>query len=277
MRLRPQVPADVPAAARVAVEAMAPYVSADAPGRDAWVRRRTAHLQRTDPRGAWLAEDEATGEALGVGLALVREGVWGLSLLAVRPDRHARGTGGALLDAALTHDEGVQGWLITASTDPRAMRLYARAGFALHPCVSAGGIVDREALPAGLRARPTDDLEQAGALGRAVRGAAYGAEDLALWDGPALLIPGRGFAVARDGTPVVLCATDEAAAADLLWSCFASGPRGGTVSVDFLTAGQDWAVSVCLRAGLALSPEGPLYTRGRLGPLRPWLPSGSLL
>jgi hypothetical protein len=40
---------------------------------------------------------------------------------------------------------------------------------------------------------------------------------------------------------------------------------------------QEWAVRIGLAAGLALSLEGPVFTRGTLGPLRPWLPSGTLL
>jgi hypothetical protein len=49
------------------------------------------------------------------------------------------------------------------------------------------------------------------------------------------------------------------------------------VTVDFLTAGQDWAVRACLDAGLALSPDGPFFTGGDLGPLRPYVPSGAYL
>ena len=39
----------------------------------------------------------------------------------------------------------------------------------------------------------------------------------------------------------------------------------------------DWAIQTGLAAGLLLSPDGPLFTRGTLGPLRPWIPSGALL
>jgi hypothetical protein len=114
-----------------------------------------------------------------------------------------------------------------------------------------------------------------------VRGGAYDPEDLALLCAhggrQALLVEGRGFAIHDRGSPSLLVASDDETAADLLWSCLAAGPRGGSVHVDFVTAGQDWAVRTGLAAGLALSPEGPLYTRGELGPLRPWLPSGALL
>ena len=41
-------------------------------------------------------------------------------------------------------------------------------------------------------------------------------------------------------------------------ACFAQAPRGATVQVDLLTAGQDWAVRTCLRAGLVGVPVIPL-------------------
>ena len=277
MRIRPLDPADVDAAIHVAGRALQPYVGDPTADRFAWLQRRFAHMQRTDPGGAWVAEDDE-GALTGIALAIVREGVWGLSLLAVDPSSHARGTGTRLIRATLAHEGGGErGGLIVSSTDPKAMRLYARSGFDLLPCVDLGGIVDRDAIPARLRARETDDLEAAGALGRAVRGAAYAAEDLAMLAKPVLMIEGRGFAVERDGAPTLLCATDDEAATDLLWSCLARSAPGSSVDVDFLSARQDWAVQACLAAGLAITPGGPIFARGDLGPLRPWIPSWSLL
>jgi hypothetical protein len=116
-----------------------------------------------------------------------------------------------------------------------------------------------------------------------VRGGAYEPDDLAflLQARPGLVlqaVAGRGFVLHdADGSPTLLCARDDDAAADLVWSAFAAGTPGASVHLDFLTAGQDWAIAVALEAGLALSPEGPVFTRGAVGPLRPWLPSGSLL
>ena len=276
VRLRPLRPEDVPAAAAAAVEAL-PVPPERADAQRAWSQRRIAHLQATDPDGAWAAEED--GEVIGVGLGVVRDGIWGLSLLAVRPDRHARGAGRLLLEATLRTAGDARGALIASSTDPKAMRLYARAGFDLRPCVAAAGIPDRAALPAGLGCRPSEDVEAAAALSRPVRGGAYDAGDLALLveKGTLLVVDGRGFAVHLDGHVNVLCATDEEAACDLLWSCLADAPRGATCEAEFLTAGQDWAVRTALAAGLALSPDGPMFTRGALGPLRPWLPSGSFL
>ena len=86
-----------------------------------------------------------------------------------------------------------------------------------------------------------------------------------------------GWAAVREGSPVLLAARDEQIARDLLWSALASAGPGASVHVDFMTAGQDWAVDVCLKARLALSPEGPVFVRGDVGPFRPYLPSGAYL
>src|SRR5881394_2603417 len=60
---------------------------------------RVGHLQRTDPDGALAAEVD--GQLVGLALALVREGMWFLSLLVVRPSFQGNGLGRELLDAAL--------------------------------------------------------------------------------------------------------------------------------------------------------------------------------
>ena len=43
---------------------------------------------------------------------------------------------------------------------------------------------------------------------------------------------------------------------------FASDEPDGTYGIDWITAGQDWAVEVALAAGLALSPDSPLFACG---------------
>jgi hypothetical protein len=107
-----------------------------------------------------------------------------------------------------------------------------------------------------------------------VRGAAHG-EDLAGL-GRLLTRPG-GFAIHEEGTVRVLAALDEGTAATLMRACFAQAPRGATVQVDLLTAGQDWAIRTCLEAGLALSPGGAVFVRGDVGPMRPYVPTGAWL
>jgi hypothetical protein len=95
--------------------------------------------------------------------------------------------------------------------------------------------------------------------------------------GQLLVLDDGGWAVSRDGSPVLVAAFDDDAARDLLWSCFAAGEPGAAVHVDFISAGNDWAVEVALDMGLSLTPDGPIFTRGDLGPLAPYLPSGAYL
>jgi len=56
-----------------------------------------------------------------------------------------------------------------------------------------------------------------------------------------------------------------------------SGPRGATVSVDIVSAENGWAVDVGLEAGLSIGSCGPMFVRGRLGALAPFLPNGAYL
>jgi GNAT superfamily N-acetyltransferase len=271
MEIRPMRAGDVEAAFRMTQDAFS-----GGPPPEPRPPVRIAHLLDTDPGGCWVADD---GALAGVAIGIVREGLWGLSLLVVRPDVQARGVGRALMEPALAHGAGTRGGLILSSTDPRAMRRYARAGFALRPCVAAAGTVDRSALPALCGAvRESADAEATAPFSRAVRGATHAPDVPAmLASGGALLRHERGFAVHAGGTVKLLAALDDDAARALLWGCLAASGPGATVGVDFLTAGQDWAVEVCLAAGLALSPDGPLFARGDVGPLRPYVPSGAYL
>jgi GNAT superfamily N-acetyltransferase len=284
MEIRPLTADDVPAADRAAWSALREHIpDAFAHENEERARRgqyRIAHLLETDPDGAWVAE--ADGEVVGIGLALLREGVWGLSLLAMRPGLQSRGGGRRLLEATLRYAEGARGAIILSSTDPRAMRRYALAGFELRPSVTFAGIVDRSAIPAGLRSRPASaaaDRELCDAVSRNVRGAAHG-PDLEMFEavgGSLLVHDDGGWAAVRDGSPALVAARDDAIATDLLWSTLATGGPGETVHVDFVTAGHDWAVQACLAARLALSPDGPVFVRGDVGPFAPYLPSGAYL
>jgi GNAT superfamily N-acetyltransferase len=280
MDVRLLAPADVARAAAVSVDALGAGPAGDTPAQlRTRMGDRIEHLRRTDPAGAWVAEDD--GEIVGVAQALVRDGVWGLSLLSVTPRLQARGIGRRLLAAALRCADGTRGQLIMSSVDPKAMRVYAQAGFALLPGVAAAGIPRGVAMPEGVAtSSPEDAAEVARTAGRAVRGAGYDAGDLAMLEsrGARILTLGdRGIAAHRDGSPRLIAATDEEAATLLLRGCLADAPRGGTVGVEPLIAGNDWAIRTCLDAGLALSPDGPLFTRGVVGRMSPWIPSGALL
>lgn len=240
---------------------------------------RIRHLVRTDPGGAWGAE--AGGRLVGAALALVRDGLWGLSLLVVEPASQSGGIGGALLRAALAHGDGARGGIILASEDPRALRSYARAGFALRPAFDARGEVRR---PPGTpaRVRPVAwprDRDLIVAAGRAVRGAGHGGEIPAwLAAGSTVLVHEEGgFAVHAGGAVKLVAAERDEVARELLCAILAAVGEGDRVSVDFITAGQDWAVGAVLDAGLDLRAGGAVCVRGDVGPLRPYVPSGSYL
>jgi GNAT superfamily N-acetyltransferase len=243
---------------------------------------RIRHLLEADPGGAWVAEVD--GALAGAALALVRDGIWGLSLLIVAPDQQRRGAGGRLLEATLGHAADARGGLILSSEHPGAIRSYARAGFTLQPSVSAAGVVAQERIP-DVAARVVDagrdGIAAADAIGRAVRGAGHGRDlPVALDHGARLLLlDDRAFAVTAvaDTKVYLLGARDEQAARTVLWAALASAGPGATVEVDVLTADQQWAIETCLDAGLAFSPAGPLFVRGALGPLAPYLPSGAYL
>lgn len=248
-----------------------------------WITGRLEHLLVTDPGGAWVLDGD--GEVRGVSMALVREHVWGLSLFAVDEDLRGRGSGRALLKASLAYGEEreAEGWLVVSSESPAAMRLYSHhAGMDVRPAVACLGIPDLGKAPD--QAADVVDAGPAGvalaeAIGREVRGAGHGSDlDAALSLGCRLLVyEDRAFALARDGVVSLLAGRDDEAAAIALWGVFLTAPRGSTAIVTSLTGSQQWAVRTCLQAGLPLSVDGPLMTRGRLGPLAPYVPNGLLL
>ncbi|MGZ6827019.1 MAG: GNAT family N-acetyltransferase, partial [Mycobacteriales bacterium] len=225
--IRPLLPEDVPAAADVTWAAFADLdvrtghpPAERTPEAEERGRLRVAHLQRTDPGCAWVAEVD--GEVVGCSVALVREGMWFLSLLMVRPGRQSGGLGRQLLEAALTTSTD-RSW-ITSTVDARALRRYQRAGFALHPTYTAHGPVDRALLPAvgGVRAGDWQrDGDLVDAVARATRGATV-APDLPYLDGlglPLVVVDdagGRGFAVLRSTGQMWVAATTDDAARRLL-------------------------------------------------------------
>ena len=286
--IRPLADADVPAAQAMAHDSLsemaARYEGETAPEQQPPDRitrgqARLRHLLATDPAGSWVAADGP--DVVGVALALRRDDFWFLSLLAVATDRQGQGIGRALMEAALSHAVGCSGAQIMASPDPKALRRYAAAGFALHPAYAAKGPVDRSQIPGGRAVREGNlaaDATLVDAVATRLRGAPLGPDLGFLVDrGGRLLVvdepAGQGFAVVSNGYVCPIGADSPQLAQLLLWAALgaASEPE---VTVEWLTADQQWAIDVCLAARLPLSPGPSRCVRGRLGPLTPYLPSG---
>jgi GNAT superfamily N-acetyltransferase len=240
---------------------------------------RVRHLATTDPEGAWAVEED--GELVGAAQSIVREGVWGLSLLVVHPRMQGSGIGRELMARSLRTMAGTRGGIILSSEDPRAMRLYFRSGFALRPTLDARGApVRRPAAPETVRpVRWPEDSGIVDAAGRYVRGAGHGTDVPAMLEGGnEVLVHDRGgFVVHRAGEVKALAAHDDDTAADLLRAAINGTPPGGNASVEFISAGHDWAVGVVLDAGMELIGGGAIFVRGELGPMAPYLPSGAYL
>jgi ribosomal protein S18 acetylase RimI-like enzyme len=269
--------ADLAAVAELAAAAFDFDIS-DPTRRERW-HARLAHPLSTDPGGAFVAE-RAGGLLVGAAQVVVRERLWCLSLLAVEPSAQSLGAGRALLERALSSAvQSTDIGLIPSSSDPRALRLYALAGFALLPTFEAAGTLDRTSLPTPggeVHAGGLADLEALAPISREVRGAAHTSElEFALRFGGRLLRLGdRGFAVALPGHGVwLLAARDDEAAKELLWAALAVADTERPV-VRWITGEQQWAVEVLVQAGLRLVPYGALGVRGEPGTMRPFLPSG---
>lgn len=232
---------------------------------------RIGHLQRTDPDSAWAAEVD--GELVGCALALVRDGMWFLSLLAVKPGYQGKGIGRELLDASLTTATD-RSWILS-TVEPAAVRRYQRAGFALHPTYTAKGVPDRAAIPAVTGVRVGDeDAETIDHVLRTRRGAGFGRETGYLTERGfrVAVVPGKGFAVLRAQGTAWLGATDEGTARDLLWTVLAEATE--PVEIDWLGADQQWAIDVCLDAHLTLGAGASVCLRGQ-PTMSPYLPNGA--
>jgi GNAT superfamily N-acetyltransferase len=239
---------------------------------------RIHQLIERDPGGAWVTEHD--GELAGAALAIDRDGLWGLSLLVVDPAHQSAGVGRALLARSLGYAEGGRrGGVILASPDPRALRAYARAGFAAHPCFRAHGRPKTTEPPAGVRDGGPEDLPLIERVDLAVRGAAHGSDIEAMLRAECRLLVAadRGYTVIGRSGIRLLAALDEPAAVDLLRAGLAAAPAGADVSVEWITARQDWAIGPVLDAGLSLVSDGAVFVRGDVGLFQPYLPSGPYL
>lgn len=244
-------------------------------------RGRLASFVEHDRPGCWVAEQD--DELVGVTTASMREGVWGLSLLAVRPGAQATGIGKTLLDLALEYGQGSHTGIICASDDSRALRRYAAAGFRLYPGYEAGGV---PTAPGEIDTRYVEQIDPSpfvvSPIDRAVRGGARG-PDYALLTRPDLRWYGvkrdgaRGYAIASDDRVLCVAAETEEAAAALLRRILAEAAHDGrATALQSLTGGQQWALDVVLEFRLSLELTGSVCWRGRPEP-RAYLPNGALL
>lgn len=290
--IRPMTPEDVPAAERLSDEGFHeldvrmhrpswPAPERRSPGHSEWWTERTLHLLRTDPGGSWVAEDE-TG-LVGFASGFVRDTTWCLATYVVRPGLQGRGIGKPLLEAALQHGRGCLHAMVCASADPKALRRYHLAGFALHPQMSLTGTVDRSAIPVidKVREGSAADTDLMNSVDRQVRGAAHGPDHALLQRMCRVVVSdtdtGSGYVYLRDEATVgLLAATNRRTAARLLWAALADAPPDRTAHVPHVTAANQWAIDVGMAARLELHQDGYLGLRG-MKPPAPYLHDGALL
>ena len=107
----------------------------------------------------WVAEDDATGRAVGYARSIVRDGVRELTEFFVLPDAQSAGVGRGLLARAFP-DEGVRHRAIVATIDPRAIARYLRAGLdARVPMIGFEGAPRDERLATDLVREPMDPVD----------------------------------------------------------------------------------------------------------------------
>jgi GNAT superfamily N-acetyltransferase len=283
-------PADVPVAERLTAESYyeldtrtfsphwpAPVLRPEARS-GGWVTR-TTHVLTTDPSGCWVAEDDSG--LLGVAISLRRELLWALSSFAVRPGLQGQGIGRPLLEAAMTHSRGCLRGMLSASSDPKALRRYTAAGFRLHPQMWLYGAVDRSTLPVVEKVREGSaaDIELMDSLDRRTRGAAHGPDHELLLSTTRLQVSdtgsGSGYVYSDPGGgPLLLAASNRRTAARLMWAVLADAEDPVTVS--HVSGANDWAVAVGMAARLDLHQSGYLALRG-MKPPAPYVHHGALL
>lgn len=107
----------------------------------------------------WVAEDDATGRAVGYARSIVRDGVRELTEFFVLPDAQSAGVGRGLLERTFP-DEGVRHRAIVATIDPRAIARYLRAGLdARVPMIGLEGAPRDERLATDLVREPVDPVD----------------------------------------------------------------------------------------------------------------------
>jgi hypothetical protein len=217
----------------------------------------------------------------GFATSYQRELMWILASYAVRPGLQGQGVGRQLLAAALHHGRGCLRGMLAASADPKAVRRYHQAGFALHPQMLMTGTVDRGTLPVVERVREgsSGDIDLMNSVDRATRGAAHLSDHEVMVELHRLLVTdhrtGSGYAyLDGGGSPVLLAATNRRTATKLLWEALAA--TGDKATISHITSANGWAVDVGMAARLELHTSGYLALRG-MRPPAPYLHHGVFL
>jgi len=246
--------------------------------REVW-SERTRHLVEHDPEGCWVAEDE-TG-MVGMATSFRREVVWCLATYAVLPDQQGRGIGQQLLAAAMHHGRSCTRAMLSSSSDARAVKLYHRAGFELHPQMYLSGPLDRTAIPVVEKVRDGSaaDVDLMDSLDRGTRGAGHGVDHQLMLRTWRLLVSdtstGRGYAYLNErGHLALLAAGNRRTAVRLLWAALADGADEPVVG--HVTGANQWVLDVGFAAGLRLGQDGYLGLRG-MKPPAPYVHNGALL
>lgn len=238
-------------------------------------------MLRTDPAGAFVAVGD-DGGVIGVSAALARGDVWVLSLLAVKVGIQSRGIGRALMEAALSYRCDLKNRLVMSTNDPRAMRLYWQAGFALYPAMLAGGVVKRERLretDPGITEVAIEEIHQLAPVSVALRGGPHTEEMKMMASTGARIFrrDDRGFVVVSTSNEVwLLAALDHESANALLWHGLDRASEGGPVRVRYVSGANQWAIDILMAVGLDVVADGAVAVAGNPGPLCPYIPSGPL-
>ncbi len=209
------------------------YWAIDQPGdasEKAVVQAHWMRMQTSCPEGFWVAEDEASGQIVGVVSALRRAPQWILANFYVLPAYQGQGAGKRLLERAMGAREGCDRFLVHASDHPSAQGLYMQLGmlplpysvlFTGNPAVlpaPPGLAVERHAVSEILATLNAMDL---GALGFTR------AEDHLRWSAEG------SYALVKQGKEMVA-----------YFRVSAEGMIGPLVAVDerWMTAALDWAI-----------------------------------
>jgi GNAT superfamily N-acetyltransferase len=242
-----------------------------------WIERMRFFLS-VDPEGCWVADDGE--DIVGFAISQNRGAFWYLATYGVSTGRQGQGIGRRLMDAALTHAAGRQG-MFSSSVHPGATRRYRLAGFTLLPQMRMVGTVDRSTLPAvtGLREGTENDVAWMDLLDERLRGAGHGPDHTYMATRLRLVVtvspddPGYVYIDDR-GRAALLAADRPETAQRLLWEALAAAQPDTLVNC--ITADNEWAVDVGLRARLDIGQEGYLAVRGMRDPA-PYLASGHFL